>query len=368
MAKKVDNNITLDKFLADMDKKFGNNALVEFGEGVAQVEAISTGIPSLDYKLGVGGLPRGRIVELYGPESAGKTTVAIKIMAEAQKQAGQLPRTTYNWIPDNIKPISGRVGFIDVEHAFSPKLAEMHGLNMGKDSGFFFTQPTGGDEALQMLEYMVCSNLFDVIVVDSVAGLTSLDEQEKQIGEKVMAGTAQLMSSGLKKLVPLISESKTVVIFINQIREKVAVMFGSPETTTGGRALKFYASIRMRIAKKESIMEGTSQVGHVMGIDIKKNKVAPPFQKTDIELLYKDSKGRSAGFDIDGDFLEVGKLSGVIELRGSSYQFIDQETGEIFKAVGQVKWRELVDSNPELKSKIVARIMEVASNDKSMEQ
>lgn len=357
MAKKDRKDPTLEKFLADMDKKFGENALVEFGEGVAEVEVLSTGIPSLDYKLGVGGLPRGRIVEIYGPEGAGKTTLAIKIMAEAQKMAGQMPRTTYKFDPEDLKPINGRVGFIDVEHAFSPSLAELHGLNMGKDSGFYFTQPTGGDEALQILEYMVNSNLFDVIVVDSVAGLTSLEEQEKDIGTKVMAGTAQLMSSGLRKLVPLISESKTIVIFINQIREKVAVMFGSPETTPGGKALKFYSSVRMRVAQKESLMEGTTRVGHVMGIDIRKNKVAPPFQKTEIELLYSESKGRPAGFDIFGDFLEVAKLSGVVELRGSSYQYIDKSTGEIVKAIGQVKWRELLESRPDIYEAIMNDMM-----------
>lgn len=357
MAKKNEKNPSLDKFLADMDKKFGENTLVEFGEGVSEVEVLPTGIPSLDYKLGVGGIPRGRIVEIFGPEGAGKTTLAIKIMAEAQRMTGQMPRTTYKFDPDDMKPISGRVGFIDVEHAFSSDLAKLHGLNMGKDSGFYFTQPTGGDEALQILEYMVNSNLFDVIVVDSVAGLTSLEEQEKDIGSKVMAGTAQLMSNGLRKLVPLVSKSKTIVIFINQIREKVAVMFGSPETTPGGKALKFYSSIRMRVAQKESLIEGSTRVGHVMKIDIKKNKVAPPFQTAEIELLYTDSKGRPAGFDIFGDFMEVAKLSGVVELRGSSYQYVDKSTGEIVKAVGQVKWRELLESRPDIFKAIMNEIM-----------
>lgn len=349
----------INKFLADMNKIFGEDSPVEFGYNISRVEVIPTGIPSLDLKLGVGGIPRGRIVEIYGPESAGKTTLAIKIMAEAQKMAGKLPRVTYDGDIHDIKPMTGRVGFIDVEHSFSPSLAAIHGLQMGEGSAFYFTQPTGGDRALQILEYMVRSNLFDVVVVDSVAGLTSLDEQEKDIGDKVIAGTATLMSSGLKKLVPMISDSRTVVIFINQLRDKPAVMFGSPETTPGGRALKFYASIRIRVAKRAAIMEGTEQVGHTMYIDIKKNKVAPPFQSTEIDLLYRDSKGRSAGFDIFGDLMEVAQLTGVVELRGSTYQYINKETGEIFKANGKVKWRELLDNKPELRDMIIRDIITI---------
>lgn len=351
-------DIEIKKFLADMQKTFGDDTLMEFGQSVSRVEVIPTGIPSLDFKLGVGGIPRGRIVEIYGPEAAGKTTLAIKMMAQAQKMSGQLPKTTYEPLDiAEVKPMTGRVGFIDVEHAFSPSLAEIHGLQMGKGSKFYFTQPTGGDKALQMLEYMVCSNLFDIIVIDSVAGLTSLDEQEKDIGNKVIAGTASLMSSGLKKLVPLINNSKTIVIFINQLRDKPAVMFGSPETTPGGRALKFYSSIRVRVAKRGSIMEGTEQVGHTMYIDIKKNKVAPPFQNTEIDLLYRESKGRPAGFDIFGDLMEVAQLTGVVELRGSSYQYADKETGELFKANGKVKWREFLDSRPDVQDMIINEIM-----------
>lgn len=366
MAKKVEKEITIESFLEDMNKKFGDNAISEFGDGIAPVEVIPTGLPSFDYATGVGGLARGRIVEIYGAEGAGKTTIAIKVMAQAQQLAGQMPRLTYTPAEgQEIKPLTGRVGFIDVEHAFSPSLAKLHGLNMDKGSGFYFSQPTGGEEALQMLEYMVCSNLFDVIVLDSVAGLTSLDEQENEIGKKVMAGTAQLMSSGLKKLVPLINKSRTVVIFINQVREKVAVLYGNPETTTGGRALKFYASTRIRVSKKESIMEGTTQVGHRVGMDIKKNKVAPPFQKAEIDLLYRESKGRPQGFDILADLLKVAQLTGVVQLRGSSYQYIDKETGEIHKAVGQVKWNAYLNEHPEVLEAILDEVMGGEQNESS---
>lgn len=354
----------LQKFLQQMDKQFGENALTEYGDGVANVEVIPTGLPSLDYNTGVGGFPRGRIIEIYGPEGAGKTTIAVKIMAQAQRMEGQLPICT---VPDqNPKPLTGRVGFIDVEHAFSPSLAELHGLQMGKGSGFFFTQPTGGDEALQMLESMVCSDLFDVIVVDSVAGLTTIDEQEKEIGKQVMAGTAQLMSSGLKKLTPLIGKSHTVVIFINQIREKPAVMYGTPETTPGGKALKFYSSIRIRASKKDQIKEGSQQIGHTMGISIKKNKVAPPFRDTEIDLLYVDGKDRPAGFDVFGDMLQVATAMKIVELRGSSYQYVNAETGEVHKAVGKVRWREYLESNPHVYDEIIKEVNNygITENDK----
>ena len=359
MAKKKEVPQDLNKFLTMMNNTFGGNTLVEFGEGVADVEALPTGIPSLDLKLGVGGVPRGRIIEVYGPESAGKTTLAIKIMANAQKLRGQMPKII-GQVPEGkeVKPISGRVGFIDVEHAFSPEVAKMQGLNMGEGSDFFFSQPTGGEQALQILEYMVCSNLFDVIVLDSVAGLVSIDEQDKKIGEKTLASTAQLMSAGLRKLVPLISVSKTVVIFINQIREKVAVMYGSNETTTGGRALKFYSSIRIRVARRENIQEGQEYVGHTLGIDIKKNKVAPPFQKTEVDLYYRDTEDKQAGFDIDSDLLEVAQATGIVQLKGSSYQYVDRSTGEIFKAVGKVKWKALINDNPDLKEAIERDMLE----------
>lgn len=346
----------LEQFLQKMNKQFGDNALCEYGEGIANVEAIPTGLPSLDYNIGVGGMPRGRIIEIYGPEGAGKTTIAIKLMANAQHMEGQLPLCTVEG--QDPKPLTGRVGFIDVEHAFSPSLAELHGLKMGKDSGFFFTQPTGGDEALQMLESMVCSDLFDVIVVDSVAGLTTLDEQEKEIGKQVMAGTAQLMSSGLKKLVPLIGKSRTVVIFINQIREKPAVMYGTPEVTPGGKALKFYSSVRIRVSKKDQIKEGSQQIGHTMGISIKKNKVAPPFRDTEIDLLYSDGKDRPAGFDVFGDMLQVATAMKIVELRGSSYQYVNAETGEVHKAVGKVRWREYLENNPHVYDEIIKEVNE----------
>jgi recombination protein RecA len=357
MAEKKKKLDTIEALSAAMEKQFGE-PLLELGEGKAQVETISFGIPSLDLITGVGGAPRGRIIEIYGPEGAGKTTALVKLMASAQQLAGQMPKMTYDGDRSLIKPIAGRVGILDVEHAFDPSLAALHGLNMGKGSGFYFDQPTGGDEAMEKLRMMIESNLFDVIGVDSVAGLSTLEERNKEAGEKVIAGIASLMSTELKKLVPLINASRTVVVFINQEREKPAVMFGSPITTPGGRALKFYASMRMRITKKESIKDGALQVGHHMGIKINKNKVAPPFESTEIDLYYREtSKGKQAGIDVWSDLLKTAKEVGVIKLSGSQYQYVDRETGELHKANGEVKWKEYLEGKPEVVEQIKNEIM-----------
>lgn len=352
----------LSKFLQDMEKKFGEeNSLKEFGEGIANVEVIPTGLPSLDLATGIGGLPRGRVIEIYGPEGAGKTTVALKIMAEAQKLAGQMPRMTYKPKDSkDIKPLSGRVGFLDVEHALTPNLLDIHGVKTGEGSGFYFDQPMGGDEALDKLYMMVESGLFDVIVVDSVAGLTTEDERAQDAGESVMASTARLMSNNLKKLVGMISETRTVVIFINQIREKPAVRFGLPETTPGGRALKFYSSMRIRVSRKETINEGSNNpIGHTMGFNIRKNKMSPPFQTTDIDLYYRDSeiKGKQAGFDIFGDFVTTARAMGIIELRGSSYRYVDKKTGELYKASGLVAFKKLIEETDGLYEQIIDDVM-----------
>ena len=345
---------TIDKFLAEMDKKFGPNALNELGEGMAEVETVPTGLTTLDLATGVGGLPRGRIVEVYGPEGAGKTSVVLKAMAEAQKLAGQMPRLTYK--PEDmslIKPISGRVGFIDVEHAFDPSLARVHKVQMGPGSGFHFAQPDSGEDALQMAEIMVNSGLFDIIAIDSVAGLATQTELDGDIGDQAMAATARLMSQALKTLTGAIRKSRTVVIFINQIREKPAVKFGSPETTPGGRALKFYSSMRMRVSKGESIMQGALQVGHKMGIKVVKNKVAPPYSKTDIDLYYRDTnKGKLTGFDTFVDMLDAAQEMGIVELGGSQYRFVDRETGEIHKVTGLVKWQEYLAGQPNIVAQI----------------
>lgn len=347
-------------FMDMMDKKFGERSLVEFEDGVASVSAISSGLLSLDNALGIGGFPRGRIVEIYGGEASGKTTLAIKCAVECQRRKGQLP-IMIAYKDEKEKRLTGRVGFLDVEHAFNPEYAKMHGLDLSKGSGFVFDQPMSGVEAMQKLEYMIDSNLFDLVIVDSVAGLTTLDEDNKDIGQQVIAGTAQLMSSGLKKLKGKISQSRTVVIFINQIRDKPAVMFGSPETTTGGRALKFYSSIRIRVSRAESISKGTNKIGHQMKIMINKNKVAPPYKSTIIDLNYEE------GFDTFKDMIGVSTALGVVELRGSSYVFVSRVTGEIHKASGKVKWQEYLQENPEVYAEIEKHVMEGGFNDGNQE-
>lgn len=339
---------TIEALSAAMEKQFGD-PLIELGDGIAQVETISFGLPSLDMITGVGGAPRGRIIEIYGPEGAGKTTLLVKLMAFAQQAAGQMPRMSYDGDKSSVQPLTGRVGILDVEHAFDPTLASLHGLEMGKGSGFYFDQPTGGEEAIEKLKMMIQSNLFDVIGVDSVAGLTVLDERKKEAGSRVIAGVAGLLSAELKQVTAMANKSRTIVVFINQEREKPAVMFGSPITTTGGRALKFYSSMRMRVTKKESIRDGDLQVGHVVGIKINKNKVAPPFEDTDIDLYYRaTSKGKEAGFDVWSDLLNTARAVGIIDLRGSSYQFVDPTTGEMHKASGEVKWKEYLAGRPDV--------------------
>jgi len=352
---------TVEALKAVLDKAYGPNSLIEFDNEIAQVEVVSTGLPSLDLALGVGGLPRGRIIEVYGPEGAGKTAAVLRAIAWCQQNAGRLPRSTYSSAGAVVKPISGRCGFIDMEHAFDPLFArDVHGVKMGKGSGFHFAQPNSGTEALEMMEYMLNSGLFDIIALDSVAALTSKLEIDANLTDKGIAQIAQLMSDSLRKLIPAIDNSQTVVIFINQVREKPAVAFGSNETTPGGRALKFYASVRMRISKGESIMDGTLQVGHKWKAKIVKNKVAPPFSSTEIDLYYRpvEKKGKDAGFDIFSDLVECAKDMGVIVLSGSSYSFVDMSTGEvIFKCAGKVALKEHLIANPTHWDMVVDRMM-----------
>lgn len=357
MAKEKEKQYTtIESLTKALDKAFGPNSLIEFDNEVAPVEVVSTGLPTLDLATGVGGLPRSRIIEVYGPEGAGKTAVVLKAIAWCQANAGRMPRSTITLHGETVKPISGRCGFIDMEHAFDPSFAKMHGVKIGKGTGFHFSQPNSGDEAIEMLEYMLNSGLFDIIVVDSVAALTSKLENNANVTDRGMAQIAQLMSDSLRKLIPAIDASQAVVIFINQIREKPAVSFGSNETTPGGRALKFYASMRIRVSKGESILEGTLQIGHKWKAKITKNKVAPPFSSTSIDLYYRDSekKGKQAGFDIFSDLIDVATQLGIIEQGGSQYKYIDKGTGEfLMKANGIVACKAFLTENPHIMDMII---------------
>ena len=351
--------MNIDQFMKKMNAKFGEGSLIELGgdQSNLDIETMPTGLSSLDLVLGNGGLARGRIIEIYGGEGAGKTALVSWIVAEAQRRAGQQPRTTKDRDAEDVKPISGRVAFIDVEHAYDPHFARQLGVQTDPGKGFYFSQPMSGEDALQEMQMIVESGLFDYVILDSVAGLLSESEATSDHGQRQIAQVATLMSTGLRKLTGAISKSRTIAIFINQIREKPAVMFGSPETTTGGRALKFHASYRLRISKKQQIKKGTQVVGHTMKISVKKNKLAPPFQDTEIDFYYQEvGEGkdyRNIGFDMMGDLIKTAKESGVLNLNGSQYVYADKETGEILlKENGAVKLISTLQENPEILEKI----------------
>ena len=351
--------MNIDKFMKEMNKKFGDGALIELGgdQDNLDIETLPTGLSSLDYILGNGGMARGRIVEVYGPEGAGKTALVNAFIAEAQNRAGQMPTLTKEKVNREVKPISGRVAFIDIEHAFDPVFASKLGVKIDKNQGFYFSQPMSGEMALQEMQMIVESGLFDYVILDSVAGLLSEAEANSDHGDKQIAQVATLMSTGLRKLTGAISESRTIAIFINQIREKPAVMYGSPETTTGGRALKFHASYRLRIARSGQIKKGVNVVGHKMKISVQKNKTAPPFMNTEIDFYYQEvGEGKDhhpVGFDHFGDLVTTAKDMGILQLNGSQYLFADPETGEILvKENGLVRLVQALKDQPEVMEKI----------------
>jgi recombination protein RecA len=293
---------------------------MRLGEAKAMtVDAIPTGCLSLDLALGVGGVPRGRIIEIYGPESSGKTTLAQHIVAEVQK-------------------IGGVAAFVDAEHALDPDYAEKIGVNTEE---LFISQPDTGEQALEIVETLVRSNAVDVVVVDSVAALTPKAEIEGDMGASHMGLQARLMSQALRKLTGIISKSGTTVIFINQIRMKIGVMFGNPETTTGGNALKFYSSVRIEVRRSAQIKQGDSIIGNRVKVKIVKNKVAPPFQRCEFDIMYNE------GISIAGDLLELGVEMGTIQKRGNSYTVGEEKLG-----VGREKAKAYLKSNPKLLKKL----------------
>ncbi|MDT8323758.1 MAG: recombinase RecA [Bacteroidota bacterium] len=314
----------LELAVSQIEKNFGKGSIMRLGDGViAQVETIPTGSISLDAALGIGGIPRGRIVEIYGPESSGKTTICLHILAEAQMRGGT-------------------AAFIDAEHALDVGYARKIGVDVGN---LLVSQPEYGEQALEICETLVRSNAVDIIIIDSVAALVPRAEIEGEMGDPTMGTQARLMSQALRKLTSAISKSKTTVIFTNQLRSKIGIMFGNPETTTGGNALKFYASVRMDIRRKDVLKDAGNIIGNRVRIKVVKNKMAPPFKETEFDILYNE------GISKIGDLLDVGVEAGVVQKSGSWFSYGDERLGQ-----GREGVRKFLKETPDLLARIEADV------------
>ena len=319
--------------LGQIEKQFGKGSVMRLGEGVSRdMEVISSGSIGLDVALGIGGLPRGRVVEIYGPESSGKTTLTLQVIAEAQK-------------------LGGTAAFIDAEHALDPSYAEKLGVNADE---LLVSQPDTGEQALEITDMLVRSGAIDIIVIDSVAALTPRAEIEGEMGDSHMGLQARLMSQALRKLTANIKRSNTMVVFINQMRMKIGVIFGNPETTTGGNALKFYASIRLDIRRIGAIKKGDEIIGNQTRVKVVKNKVAPPFKTAEFEILY------GHGISREGELIDHGVAQGIIDKAGSWYSYGDDRIGQ-----GKENAREYLRSNPEIAAEIEAKIRAILLPDKN---
>ncbi|CAL7963201.1 DNA recombination/repair protein RecA [Gammaproteobacteria bacterium] len=319
--------------LSQIDKQFGKGSVMRFGEYEAtkDIEVVSTGSLGLDIALGIGGLPRGRVVEIYGPESSGKTTLTLHVIAECQK-------------------LGGTAAFIDAEHALDPSYAEKLGV---KVSDLLISQPDNGEQALEIADMLVRSSAVDMVVIDSVAALTPKAEIEGEMGDQHMGLQARLMSQALRKLTANIKRSNTLVIFINQIRMKIGVMFGNPETTTGGNALKFYASVRLDIRRTGSIKKGEEVIGNETRVKVVKNKVAPPFRQAEFEILYNQ------GISREGEIIELGVLHELIEKSGAWYDYKGKHMGQ-GKENAREFLREHKDIAKEIEGQLRAKLLNKA--------
>ena len=313
--------------LGQIEKQFGKGSVMRLGDASASydVDVVSTGSLGLDIALGVGGLPRGRIIEIYGPESSGKTTLTLQVIAEAQRAGGT-------------------AAFVDAEHALDPVYAEKLGVNVQE---LLVSQPDTGEQALEITDMLVRSSAVDVIVVDSVAALTPKAEIEGEMGDTHVGLQARLMSQALRKLTGNIKRSNTIVIFINQIRMKIGVMFGNPETTTGGNALKFYSSVRLDIRRIGAIKSGEEVVGNQTRVKVVKNKVAPPFREAEFEIMY------GQGISRNGEIIDIGVLQGLVEKSGSWYSYNGERIGQ-----GKENARTFLQTHPEIAREIEAKIRE----------
>jgi len=322
----------LEAALAQIEKTFGEGSVMRLGNApVKQIETISTGAMSLDIALGVGGLPRGRITEIYGPESSGKTTVALHVIAEAQRQGGE-------------------AAFIDAEHALDPIYAQKLGVDIDR---LIVSQPDTGEQALEIAEALARSGAIDVIVVDSVAALVPKAEIAGIMGDSHVGLHARLMSQALRKLTSIINKSNTVAIFINQLREKVGVMYGNPEVTTGGRALKFYSSVRVDIRRIEAIKDGSNVIGNRTRAKVVKNKVAPPFKEAEFDIMFGE------GISREGSIIDTAADMDVIQKGGSWYSYNGERIGQ-----GRDKVKEFLKDHPELTDEIYAKIMDKVNEEK----
>ncbi|MBE5912720.1 MULTISPECIES: recombinase RecA [Pseudobutyrivibrio] len=316
----------LDAAISQIEKQYGKGSVMKLGEGAnIQVETVPTGSVSLDIALGQGGFPKGRIIEIYGPESSGKTTLALHAVAEVQKQGGI-------------------AGFIDAEHALDPKYAKAIGVNI---DDLYISQPDNGEQALEITETMVRSGAMDIIVVDSVAALVPKAEIDGDMGDSHVGLHARLMSQAMRKLTGIVAKTNCVVIFINQLREKVGVMFGNPETTTGGRALKFYASVRIDVRRIEALKQNGEVIGNRTRAKIVKNKVAPPFREAEFDIMFGE------GISREGDILDVGTNLDIIQKSGAWYAYLGEKIGQ-----GRENAKMYLKQNPEVREEIAEAIRE----------
>jgi recombination protein RecA len=315
----------IDIAVSQIEKQFGKGSIMRLGQrnAIAPIEAISTGSISIDYALGVGGLPRGRVTEIFGPESSGKTTLALQVIAEAQK-------------------LGGMAAFVDAEHALDAQYAQKLGVDL---ENLLVSQPDNGEQALEIVEVLIRSNSVDVVVVDSVAALVPKAEIEGEMGEAQMGLQARLMSQALRKLTGVVSKSKTTLVFINQLREKIGVMFGNPETTTGGRALKFYASVRIDIRRIASIKDGDQVVGGRTRVKVVKNKVAPPFREAEFDVMYGE------GISREGDLLDLAVEKRIVEKSGAWFAFSGERLGQ-----GRENAKQFLKDHPDVRQTIEERV------------
>ncbi len=326
MAKKAENDKTLEQVLADIEKQFGKGSIMKLGEDThSNIDVVSSGSLTLDIALGVGGYPKGRIIEIYGPESSGKTTFALHAIAEVQKTGG-------------------KAAFIDAEHALDPVYAKNLGVNI---NDLLLSQPDTGEQALEICDALVKSEAINIVVIDSVAALVPQAEIEGEMGDSHVGLQARLMSQALRKLSGTISKTNTIAIFINQLREKVGVLFGNPETTTGGRALKFYSSVRLDVRRGEQIKNGDSVIGNRTNVKVVKNKVAPPFKTAQVEIMYGQGVSREA------EILDLAAEIGIVDKSGAWYAYNGEKIGQ-----GKENAKAFLKANPDIMEEIEEKVRE----------